>query len=77
MSCPVPGISEASMKSTSPPASVQARPVATPGREVRNAVSGPELRGTEKDSTSRASTIAVWLESDATRAATFRAIVPI
>ena len=29
----------ASMNSTSPPASVQARPVATPGREVRNATS--------------------------------------
>ena len=36
------------MKSTSPPVSVQAKPVATPGRDVRNATSflnraGPEI----------------------------------
>ncbi len=34
-----PGSIDASMKSTSPPASVQARPVATPGAEVRKATS--------------------------------------
>ena len=45
VSWPVPGISEASMNSTSPPASVQATPVATPGRDVRNAVSERNLGG--------------------------------
>ena len=34
-----PGSKVASMKSTSPPVSVQATPVATPGRDVRNATS--------------------------------------
>ena len=34
-----PGSSVASMKSTSPPVSVHATPVATPGRDVRNETS--------------------------------------
>ena len=36
---PLPGMRVASMKSMSPPAAVQARPVATPGTSVRSAVS--------------------------------------
>src|SRR5215210_2408619 len=62
-SCPVsviwelpPGRSVASMKRTSPPVSVHATPVATPGREVRNETSwwirgGPRNSGRRGPST--------------------------
>ena len=53
-SCPVsmmlpwpPGSRLASMNSTSPPVSVHATPVATPGRETRNATSSWNLRRPE------------------------------
>ena len=39
ISLPVPGVREASMNRMSPPTEVQARPVATPGTEVRSASS--------------------------------------
>ena len=42
-----PASATASMKSTSPPASVHATPVATPGREVRNAALRAEPRRPE------------------------------
>ena len=48
VSLPVPGIAVASMKRTSPPTGVQARPVATPGRRVRRRCLGEEQAPAEQ-----------------------------
>ena len=73
---PLPGISDASMKSTSPPASVHAtlspRPAVRSG--MRSPIRSAAAPGTRR---SHASLMAVCSGSDATRAATLRAMVPI
>ncbi len=75
---PEPGTAEASTNSTSPPAGVQASPVATPGSLVRRRCSAKYLR---LPSSSRAFLAEiVVLPRDlpsATRAATFLQIAPI
>ena len=77
--CPLPpGSSTASMNSTSPPVSVHATPVATPGpRRAERASPSGSAAGPGSRARPRRRRWPVWVESAATRAATLRAIVPI
>ena len=49
-----PDMRDASMKSTSPPTGVQARPMATPGSRVRSRISSSRCRGAPSSSSTSA-----------------------
>ena len=55
---PVPAIRDASMNSTSPPAGVHARPIATPGSFVRSSISSSRNLGAPSISTTTSGVIA-------------------
>jgi len=78
VSRPVPGIALASMNSTSPPTGVHARPVATPGRDVRRRVSEKKRRLPSSSRTRGSVTVTLRVAvPSATDRATFRQTVPI
>ena len=78
---PLPFILLASMNSTSPPAGVQARPTATPGRLVRSAISpiGADLDAAQKSSSAPVPCVTTSFSvlPSAMRRACLRQMVPI
>ena len=78
VSLPLPGMAEASTKSTSPPTGVHASPVATPGSAVRRRTSGWK-RGRPSSSRTRGAVIDILRSSvpSATSSATLRHAAPI
>ncbi len=77
ISLPDPGTLEASMKRMSPPTGVQARPVATPGTEVRCAVSFSNLLCPRIALKSSTVTETLAEAPSATRIATFLSTAPM
>ena len=78
VSDPVPAIRDASMNSTSPPAGVQARPIATPGSLVRSSISSSRNLGAPSISTTTSGVISIGASlPSARRRATFRHSAPI
>ncbi len=80
VSFPEPGIAVASMKSTSPPTGVHARPVATPGRLVRRRASEKTRRRPSSSRTSFAEIVrrfVAFTRPSAISRASLRQTVPI
>ena len=78
VSLPLPGMAVASTNSTSPPTGVHARPVATPGSDVRRLLSGWKRARPSSSRTFGAvtETFLAWVPS-ATVSATLRQTEPI
>src|SRR6202521_5998299 len=75
---PVPAIREASMNSTSPPAGVHARPMATPGSFVRSSISSSRNLGAPSICTTTSGVISIDVSlPSARRRATLRQSDPI